>query len=88
MNKQTRDRIANLRKEITEIAVSIENYRRQKTEIEERKEALYRAYLKDEYSIDEYKNELRKAFGDREGSEWLSEYSRKIADSYSRIGKL
>ncbi|MCX6711352.1 MAG: hypothetical protein NTZ02_04685 [Candidatus Woesearchaeota archaeon] len=88
MNKQTRDRIANLRKEITEIAVSIENYRRQKTEIEERKEALYRTYLRDEYSIDEYKNELRKAFGDREGTEWLSEYSRRTADSYSRIGEL
>jgi len=88
MNKQTRDRIANLRKEIAEKAFSIERYNNEKALIREKSEALYRTYIRDEYSIDEYKNELRKAFGDREGSEWLSEYSRKIADSYSRIGEL
>jgi len=88
MNKKNKQRIEKLRKEIAEKAFSIERYNNEKALIREKSEALYRTYIRDEYSIDEYKNELRKAFGDREGTEWLSEYSRKIADSYSGIGEL
>ncbi|MEM3370765.1 MAG: hypothetical protein QW471_03685 [Candidatus Woesearchaeota archaeon] len=88
MNKSKRERIVKIRAEIEKTATTIDLLRKKIEITDATRKQLYIAYLKDEYSLEEYTREIARIFEGKTPENWKDEKLQEITQQQQKLSEL